>query len=107
MKAYSKRQFVIEHKRRGYINYCEAIILPNGKICFAEPSHLEALISIYGKERVDIFSEMPVTESPIDYLLDKTGCVAVWYNCRIYASINQKQVDTLSYLLDARVIKWN
>lgn len=87
-----------------YINYCEAIIYPDGDITYASPSHTRALIHITGRTEDDIYNEMPITESPIHWLTEYTGCVPVWTEGVIFPkNITDEQVESLKKLKDAKL----
>ena len=101
--------FIANHK---YVSYCEAVVYPDGMIEYAYPSHIEKLISIYmeksGKNREIISQEILSSKlyaNPIEFLVEKTGCVSVWYNCvYIPESYNKLQHDTLEQLQGAGAI---
>lgn len=65
-------------ENHNYINYCEAIIHRDGEVEYAIPSHIEKLIKITGEYREIIYEKMPVTASPILWLVEYTGCIAVY-----------------------------
>ena len=69
--------YIKQHK---HINYCECVIHPDGKIEDARPSHQEKLIEITGIGRDEIWKIIQPTDDALEWLLNKTGCVAVWYN---------------------------
>ena len=79
--------FIKEHKG---INYCEAIIYRDGSIAYVRPSHIETLIRETRLTHKEIYDEMPSCEHSLYWLLDKTGCVAVWYNT--YAAPRNKKL---------------
>lgn len=66
-------------KKHTHINYCEAIIYPDGDITYAAPSHQQALISITGKSMDNLFEIMAVSAAPTEWLIDYTGCICVWF----------------------------
>ena len=68
-------RFITEHTR---INYCEAIIHKDGMIEYAMPSHVECLLRITGEDRDVINKKMPLSASPIIWLTEYTGCIAIW-----------------------------
>ena len=88
------------------INYCEAIIHPDGTIEDARPSHIEALI-LYSNETKDELSEkMPMEASPISWLVDYTGCVSLWYDtCLLPETLNSLQLSTIKELIKNKIIK--
>lgn len=79
--------FIKEHK---HVYYCEAIIYRDGRIAYVRPSHIETLIRETGLTHKEIYDEMPSCEYILYWLLDKTGCVAVWYNT--YAAPRNKKL---------------
>ena len=66
-------------KNHHHINYCEAVIYRDGTIAYANPSHVETLIRATGLTHSEVYNEMPVWEHTILWLVNKTGCIAVWY----------------------------
>lgn len=67
-------------ENHSFINYCEAIIFPDGDVSYACPSHQNAILNFLNlsiKEAMDI---IPICASPIHWLVDKSGCIAVWTN---------------------------
>lgn len=78
---YSK--FDIEKHKETYINYLEVIILPDGTIEYAVPSHQEKLIKIAMDKlkltREELFELCPDGYYiPMEWLTKITGCVSVW-----------------------------
>ena len=67
-------------KQHNHIQYCEAILYPNGTISYVKPSHTETLIRATGMTHKEVYEEMPVTANVMSWLLDKTRCVAIYYN---------------------------
>lgn len=68
--------FINEHK---HVYYCEAIIYPDGDITYAVPSHQQSLISITEKDMNYLMDIMPISAAPTEWLIDYTGCIAVWF----------------------------
>lgn len=84
----------------------EAILLPNGKIIEACPSHLLAMIRLTGKTEKVIYDEMPIISSPIYWLVEYSGCVATWENFAIAPSkITKEQEQSLDVMLKNNIIK--
>ena len=76
----------IEHtkkNKKSYILYCEIIIDPIGNIIEARPSHQEAVLKYAmekeNKTRSEIMSMIPISYAPMEWLIDKYGLIAVWY----------------------------
>lgn len=66
-----------------HIRYCEIVIKPDGEIVKAIPSHIECLIKLLGLPRETIHQLMPISDSPISWLIRKTNCVSVWYDFQL------------------------
>ena len=86
-------------KDHNYIQYCECIIYKDGMIEYACPSHLEVLIKHTGETKEHIYGKMDIFDSPIDWLVQYTGCIAVYTNGylkpNIVTSEQQKVLDAL------------
>ena len=94
--------FINQHH---HINYCEAIIFPNGDIEYATPSHIEALLKIINEPRVDIQKKMPMDASPINWLVDYTNCVALWYDFALLPEqYNSNQEKSIYELIKSNVL---
>lgn len=91
-------------KNHNHINYCEAIIYVDGDITWAVPSHVNALSKIIGLSQEELNSKIPITESPIHWLIEKTGCISIWYDSWIYYEINEAQRHTLKKLYNSKII---
>lgn len=95
-------------KKHHHINYCEVIINREGLICYVRPSHTETMIRLMGKTQEEIDKEMPIYETPINWLVDKSGFIAVWYEGYVTPKhVNIKQRIALNKLINAKVIKNN
>lgn len=105
---YSITDFIIKHNSRGDF-FCEAIISPDGKICFAEPSYQEVLIALTGEERESLYLEMPISASPLFWLVEKTKCVAIYYEFCIANKdwLTKKQIATIHLLKKHKVVAPN
>ena len=92
-----------------HINYCEIIIHPDGTIEEARPSHIESLIRYIGLPREVINEMMPISDSPISWLVRKTECVAVWYEHQLlpFKGITKSQGYVLKELASSNKIKLN
>lgn len=82
------------------INYCEAIIYPNGDIEDANPSHIYKLINVTKLPQKTINILMPDNAAPLEWLLGFTGCVSIWYDLFKYDSITDEQLNTIQELVN-------
>lgn len=67
-------------ENHSFINYCEAIIFPDGDISYACPSHQNAILNFLNMSVEEAMDIIPMCASPIHWLVDKSGCIAVWTN---------------------------
>lgn len=67
-------------KQHTHYYYCEAILYPDGTISYVKPSHTETLIRATGMTHKEVYEEMPITANVVSWLLDKTRCVAIYYD---------------------------
>lgn len=83
-------------------HYCEIIILENGKIELASPSHQCTLF------RIAMMSEDDIPECMyadiIEYLSVITGSIVVWYGFQKGINCNKAQRDTLNELAEHDLI---
>lgn len=102
-------EFIIQHtKINKYINYCEIIILPNGKIEYANPSHIEKLVDISGRSKEDLSILMPHEASVVEWLADYTGCCSIWYDFGILPEqLNDRQTKTIKGLIKHKILSNN
>lgn len=101
-------QFISQYN---HINYCEIVILPDGYIMKAIPSHTEVLIEMWCKKHNKTRNELKglliiSDDSPLGFLCDTLQCIAVWYSqikCP-KSGINKIQLDVLQRLISAQCI---
>lgn len=98
---YSK--FDIEKHKSIYINYLEVIILPDGTVEYAVPSHQEKLIKI-AMEKLKVTREELNELCPREYYFDLitwltkiTSCVSVWNNY-VVGEPNEIQKEVIEQL---------
>ena len=103
-------QFNIETHKKTFINYLEVVILENGIIEYAIPSHQEKLISVCCKQ-LNIDRNGLAKMCPREYYADYTTwlcktskCVAVWDDF-IVGEPNIKQIDSLKALKENSLYK--
>ena len=88
-----------------FINYCEIIITPTGSIIQCIPSHQETAIKYAmlkeEKTRKELSNSIPMWCSPLSFLIDKYGLIAVWYDFYIGSKrhgVNRFQKRTIDLL---------
>lgn len=98
-----RQPFDIDTHKRTFINYLEVVILPDGTVVYAVPSHQEKLISLCCEKghmtREELYAIIP-EEFYLDmfkWLTAYCGSIAVWNT--FYAGLaNDAQVKTLREL---------
>lgn len=91
------KEYIEQHNA---INYCEAIIYPNGEIEDAIPSHTYKLMAITKKSKEELDKLIPDRACPLDWLLGYTGCIAIWHTFFKYDGfITNEQYDTIHELV--------
>lgn len=103
-------KFDIETHKRTFVNYLEVVILEDGTIEYAVPSHQEKLVNIYMK-KYNITREEVINRCPEEYyfnytewLCDETKAVAVW-DYFIQGQCNEKQQSVLELLRKEKLYK--
>ena len=98
-------EFNLEKHLETFVDYFEAIILPDGRVEYAIPSHQEKLISIgmqkSGKSREEYLNSVP-KEYYADflyYLLLDTGCISVWSCGYAAVKMTEKQKEKIDLLV--------
>ncbi len=106
---YTPRDFVKVHKEK-YINYCEVLILPDGTVTYAEPSHIYKLEMLWGVPFEELFDggphreqlmlTMPRLASPIHWLCEDLNVVSLWYDTCIFPrNYTIEQLNTVKLLM--------
>jgi hypothetical protein len=92
-----------------FVNYCEVIIWPNGKIEYAIPSHTEKCINEYCKLKCitrEQFYEMFKNEhNYLNIIMRELGIIFIWYDSIYNANnITDAQKDAISLLIENRCV---
>lgn len=93
--------FDAEKHKKKYIRYLEVLILDDGKVVYAVPSHQEKAISV-AADKLGVTREELVAMCPKEYyfdymtwLLGMSGAIAVWTGGCEAPAINRRQIATL------------
>lgn len=102
--------FDIETHKRTFIDYLEVIILEDGTIVYAVPSHQEKLISLACKKRKMTRQEL-IDSCPREYYADfmtwlcsLTGSVALWTS-HMVGKANERQKLAIARLAEEKLYK--
>ena len=90
------------------VNYCEAIIFPDGSVEDAIPSHTEKLISISNVPREVLCELMPMSAAPVAWLVDYNNCCSVWFDTGyLPENVTDEQMNTISLLIKEGILSAN
>ncbi|MDD7219803.1 MAG: hypothetical protein PUI16_07475 [Clostridia bacterium] len=78
-------------------NFSDGIILPDGDYRRIDKGHLHAMMELLPYSENDIFKMIPENDSPLFWLIEKTGCVLTDYN----NSIGMKMTPAQQEVFDA------
>lgn len=103
-----RRPFDIETHKETFINYLEVVILEDGTIQYAVPSHSEKLIAI-AMVKLGVTRKELEDLCPIEYYFDfmtwlckMSDCVSLW-NGHMYGEANEKQQAVIQELIEAEL----
>lgn len=95
-------QFDIKKHKDTFINYLEVIIMPDGTVRYAVPSHQILLINIacekehVTKKQLDDMCPKEYYYDFMTWLVNLTGCVAVWTSsCSAPETPTKRQIAKL------------
>jgi hypothetical protein len=104
--------FDIKIHKETFINYLEVIILENGTVVYAVPSHQGKLIKI-ACDRLQITREELNDLCPKEYYFDFmnwlckiSNCVSLW-NETMIGKANEKQEESIEILIQEKLYRGN
>lgn len=112
MENIASLEFSIEEHNKRFINYLEVMILRDGTVKYAVPSHQLFLINKYLEEynitQDELNHLIPMHEAPLDWLINEMGIVSVW-NCLLLFPANptKEQLKTARELINANLMSPN
>ena len=99
--------FDIEKHKKTFINYLEVVILEDGNIEYAVPSHQEKAIKIACEKLkcdrdyfIDVVSQKHLSDWN-EWLTDTAGVIMVWDSFIQFHNVTQAQIDSLKKLKEA------
>lgn len=95
--------------RENFMDYLEVVILKDGTIEYAVPSHQQKLIDLYcenhGINNSELWNMIPITESPVDWIIYNEGIISVWYSFILRPkTITEEQENALEKLVMEKCI---
>lgn len=98
-----RQPFDVKTHKKHFINYLEVIILEDGTVVYASPSHTEKMVSI-ACQKLNVTRDELNDMVPVEYYADMmtwlckiTSCVALWTSMLI-GSVNMHQHVTINHL---------
>lgn len=103
-----RQPFNVEVHKLKFISYLEVIILEDGTIEYAAPSHQEKMLQIIQEKKRITREELWNSVSPIEFGMEwmnkESGAVPVWED--YFGGIpNEKQVESLKFLKEEGLYK--
>lgn len=104
-------KFDIDKHKKTYINYIEIVILEDGTVEYAVPSHQEKLIKLacqklnITREELDHMCHIEYYSDFMKWLCKITKSVSVWNGSIIFYFLNSNQIRTLESLRKAGLYK--
>lgn len=101
--------FDIEKHKQTFIHYLEVVILSDGTIEYAVPSHQEKAIQLVCKKLNcdrDYVIDVVCKEHMIDwneFLMDTAGVIMVWDRFIQFHNVTQAQINSLKRLKEAEL----
>lgn len=107
-------EFCKKHNEE-YRNYCEVVILPDGDIQYARPSHQLKLIFLEGVSENDFYDhcgkyselmeKIPMEASPTHWMCEDLNIISCWFDaCISPMSYTESQIKALQTLRKNRCI---
>lgn len=102
-------EFAIAHNKE-YHNYCEIIILPDGDVQYANPSHQYKLCTLYGLDYLtdildnssrylELLNRIPMEASPTHWMIEDLGVISCWFSyCIAPIRYTDAQIEALQTL---------
>lgn len=98
-------EYIEENKNN--IQYCECVIDKFGNCYNAIPSHTQYLARCYRELKGKSQKDIPILASPLDYMVEDLGYVAVWYGFATASKLTSYQIHSLIKLRQMGIISSN
>ncbi|MFI3329150.1 MAG: hypothetical protein R3Y05_01535 [bacterium] len=102
--------FDLDKHKETFTNYCEVVILEDGTVKYAVPSHEQMLIKLYADKKgmsVEEFYNWWDENKHIDFrelALKEVKCVLVWTNFCQYIELNKVQNKVLKSFIGKGIV---
>lgn len=85
-------------------NFSDGIILPDGDYRLLEKGHLQTMMDLLPESDNDIWKMIPDGDSPLFWLVEKTGCVLTDYNSTVGMDMTPAQKEVFDALVRHSII---
>ncbi len=86
---------------------CDVVVEKSGNVIYASWGHINKMIEISGESERDIFRKMPLSATPIRWMVDYTGCVSVHGSCYVVPTygMTKEQKHVVNTLIRVGMLK--
>lgn len=96
---------LLEEMKEKDSNFSDGIILPDGDYRLIEKGgHLAAMIGLLPYTEAEVFKMVPEGDSPLFWLVERTGCVLTDYNSTIGMAMTPAQRETFDAMVRHGII---
>ena len=86
-------------------NFSDGVILPDGDYrLIEEKGHLQTLMELLSYPEKEIWKMIPENDSPLFWMIEKTGCVLTDYNSNVGMKMTQAQKEAFDALVKHGII---
>lgn len=85
-------------------NFSDGIIMPDGDYRLIEEGHLQTLMNLLPESDNEIWKMIPEYDSPLFWMVEKTGCVLTDYNNSIGMHMTPAQKEVFDALVRHNII---
>lgn len=86
-------------------NFSDGIIMPDGDYRLLEENgHLQAMMALLPYSKDEIWKMIPENDSPLFWMIEKTGCVLTDYNSTVGMTMTPEQKAVFDGLVEHGII---
>lgn len=85
-------------------NFADGVIMPDGDYILLKNGHLQTLMDLLPESDNDIWKMIPPDDSPLFWLVEKTGCVLTDFNNSIGMKMTPAQKNVFDMLVRHHII---
>ena len=84
--------------------YADGIIMPDGDYRLITDGHLKTLMALLPYTEHEIWKMIPENDSPLFWMIEKTGCVLTDYNSTVGMAMTPAQKEVFDALVKHEII---